>query len=64
MSAAVPHGVRPRPRLWKRLQNPFALVAEGFLLGALLFFAFHPFAEAAPVAASGSGGSLLSNLQV
>jgi len=24
---------------WKRLQNPFALVGQGFLLGALLFAA-------------------------
>ena len=62
MSAAR-HGVRPAASMWKRLQNPFALVAEGFLLGALLFFTLHPFAEAAPVAASDSG-SLLSNLQV
>ena len=63
MSAAVPHGAGPAARVWKRLQNPFALVAEGFLLGAILFFTLHPFAEAAPVAPS-SGGSLLSNLQV
>ena len=63
MSAAIPHGVWSAARLWKRLQNPFALVAEGFVLGAALFFTFHPFAEAAPVAAS-SPASLLSNLQV
>jgi hypothetical protein len=25
----------------KKLQNPFALVAQGFVLGGLLFFATH-----------------------
>ena len=64
MSASVRRVVRPPARLWKRLQNPFALVVEGFLIGALLFFTFHPFAEAAPAAARDGGGSLLSNLQV
>ena len=26
---------------WKKLQNPFALVAQGFVLGGVLFFATH-----------------------
>jgi hypothetical protein len=33
--------------LWKKLQNPFALVGQGFVLGGLLFFVAHQ-AEAAP----------------
>ncbi|MDQ8757077.1 hypothetical protein RCO27_12660 [Sphingosinicella sp. LHD-64] len=35
---------------WKKLQNPFALVGQGFVLGGVLFFAFHGVSEAAPVA--------------
>lgn len=27
--------------VWKNLQNPFALVAQGFVLGSILFFATH-----------------------
>lgn len=26
---------------WRKLQNPFALVAQGFVLGGLLFFVTH-----------------------
>ena len=61
MSAAVPHA-RPAGRLRKRLQSPIALVVEGFLLGTLIFFFFHPLAETAPVPSAG-GASLLSSLQ-
>ena len=28
-------------KLLKKLQNPFALVGQGFLLGGILFFATH-----------------------
>ena len=38
----------------KRMQNPFALVGQGFVLGGLLFFATHPeslFAAPSPAAA-------------
>jgi hypothetical protein len=28
-------------KLWKRLQNPFALVGQGFVLGGILFFAIN-----------------------
>jgi len=34
-------------KVWKKLQNPFVLVGQGFVLGGLLFFATHQ-AEAAP----------------
>ena len=27
--------------LWKKLQNPFVLVGQGFVLGGVLFFATH-----------------------
>jgi hypothetical protein len=33
--------------IWKKLQNPFALVGQGFVLGGLLFFATHK-ADATP----------------
>ncbi len=43
-------------KIWNKLQNPFALVAQGFLVGGLLFWttqgqASRP-APTAPVAAS------------
>jgi len=28
-------------KIWKKLQNPFALVGQGFVLGGILFFATH-----------------------
>lgn len=31
-----------RMALLRKLQNPFALVAQGFVLGGILFFATHP----------------------
>jgi hypothetical protein len=37
--------------IWKKLQNPFALVGQGFIVGGLLFFATHE-AGAAPAGAS------------
>jgi hypothetical protein len=44
---------------WKKLQNPYALVAQGFVLGGLLFFATHSESLAAPPAAA----SLISSAQ-
>jgi len=38
-------------KVWKKLQNPFALVGQGFVLGAILFFVTqHDPSEAAPPA--------------
>ena len=38
-------------KLWKKLQNPFVLVGQGFVLGGLLFFAMNPASlQAAPAA--------------
>lgn len=35
--------------LWKKLQNPFALVGQGFVFGGILFFAsVHAIGEAHP----------------
>lgn len=35
-------------KVWEKLQNPFALVGQGFVLGAILFFATqHGTSEAA-----------------
>ena len=28
-------------KLWKKMQNPFVLVGQGFLLGGAIFFATH-----------------------
>ncbi len=37
-------------RVWKKkLQNPFVLVGQGFVLGGILFFALNAPGEASPV---------------
>ena len=46
-------------KLWKKLQNPYALVAQGFVLGGLIFLATH----GESVAASPAIGSMLSSAQ-
>lgn len=28
-------------KIWKKMQNPFALVGQGFVLGGVLFFTIH-----------------------
>ncbi len=40
-------------KFWNKLNNPYALVAQGFILGGLLFFATHSESLAAPSAAIG-----------
>ena len=50
-------------KLWKKLQSPFALGVQGFLLGGLLFFTLQPLAGEPAPAPSRDGGSMLSNLQ-
>lgn len=37
-------------KVWKKLQNPFVLVGQGFVLGGALFFGLHGVGEAQPVA--------------
>ena len=44
-------------KIWKKLQNPSALVGQGFVLGGVLFFATHTESlqaspNPAPIAAS------------
>ncbi len=34
-------GIETIMKFWKKLQNPFVLVGQGFVLGGLLFFATH-----------------------
>ena len=38
-------------KFWKKLQNPYALVAQGFVLGGLVFAATHGGSETARAAA-------------
>ena len=38
-------------KLLKKLQNPYALVAQGFVVGGLIFFATHAGGDAARAAA-------------
>lgn len=43
-SAAIAKPVDEKRRvkkMWNKLQNPFVLVGQGFLLGGILFFATH-----------------------
>jgi hypothetical protein len=47
-------------KLWKKLQNPFALVAQGFVLGGLIFLATH----SESIAAAPVMDFLLSSAQV
>lgn len=59
----VPRQPRPGTRLWRRLQSPFALVVQGFIVGCVLFFTLQPLdSEPAPVPTG--GGSMLSNLEL
>ena len=47
--------------LWKKLQNPFALVGQGFVAGGVLFFATHSASlEASPAPAQPAASSLTS----
>ncbi|MBD0272304.1 MAG: hypothetical protein ICV73_10275 [Acetobacteraceae bacterium] len=46
-----------------KLQSPFALALQGFLVGAFLFFVLHPLASTGPAAAPAAGESVLGGLQ-
>ena len=48
-------------KFWKRLQNPFFLIGQGFLVGAALFFATQP--DPAAQRAPAESGSVLSTIQ-
>ncbi|HWT13151.1 MAG TPA: hypothetical protein VN231_10395 [Allosphingosinicella sp.] len=46
-------------KFWKKLQNPYALVAQGFLFGGLIFFATH----GESIAAAPAAGSMLGAVE-
>ena len=48
-------------KFWKKLQNPFVLTGQGFLVGAAIFFAAQP--DSAPQRAPAESGSVLSNFR-
>lgn len=50
--------------LWNKLQSPVALILQGFLLGALLFFTLQPAAGADRSPRQTTGGSVLATLQM
>ena len=49
-------------KMWKRLQNPFALVGQGFVLGGILFFATHAESLLASTSPAQPSASLLSSV--
>lgn len=52
-------------KLWKKMESPMALIVQGFVAGAVLFFTLQPLASADRAPPSGTGGgSVLENLQV
>lgn len=55
--------VNRRMRTLKKLQHPFALVAQGFVLGGILFFATHPASIQAASAQTEAAGSLLPSAE-
>jgi hypothetical protein len=50
-------------KLWKKLQNPYALVGQGFVLGGILFFATHPASLLAASPAAHSPSSIISSIE-
>ena len=59
------HGKETTMNLLSKLQSPVALILQGFVAGALLFFAFGPIGGGgrAPASTVG-GGSVLATLQM
>ena len=49
--------------LWKKLQNPFVLVGQGFVLGGVLFFATHANSLPASAPSTAPALSLLPSAQ-
>jgi hypothetical protein len=47
-------------KLWKKLQNPYALVGQGFVMGGALFFATHPAALQATSGAAPAAPAVVS----
>ena len=52
---------RLKMKILKKLQNPFVLVGQGFVLGGILFFATHPESLlASPGATQSAGAAIVS----
>ena len=49
-------------KLWKRLQNPFVLVGQGFVLGGIVFFATHAESLLASPAPAHPSASLVGSI--
>ena len=47
-------------KFWKKLQNPFVLVGQGFVLGGALFFATHADSRHYSTSASSHGLSVVT----
>jgi hypothetical protein len=50
-------------KYWKKLQNPYALVGQGFVLGGILFFATHADSPLASAATAPASSGVVSTLQ-
>ena len=50
-------------KLRKKLQNPFALVGQGFLVGAILFWTTHPGGAASTPDQPVASQSILAEVQ-
>jgi hypothetical protein len=50
--------------LLSKLQSPAALILEGFIAGAILFFALGPIGGGRAPASTLGGGSVLATLQM
>lgn len=50
-------------KFWKKLQNPFVLVGQGFVLGGILFFASQNESLEASRAPVGQASSVLTSVQ-
>ena len=52
-------------KLWKKMESPLALVVQGFVAGAVLFFTLQPIAGADREPPNTAGeGSVLESLQI
>jgi hypothetical protein len=50
-------------KLWKMIQNPIALVVQGFVVGGFLFLVASPIGAGERPAAEPAGESILSTLE-
>ena len=50
-------------KFWKKLQNPYLLVGQGFVLGGILFFATHPESLLASPGAAHAAASVIASIE-